>query len=222
MLDKFRSEYIVHFYGAVFIPKKECMVTEFAQFGSLKDLMRRMKDVDIRMKLRVKMMLDCFKGILYLHSNDILHRDIKPDNYLIFSLDINDCVNAKLTDFGSSRNVNMLMTNITFTKGIGTPKYMAPEVLDKKKYKKAADVYSFSLTMLEIAMWKEVFRKDDKDFRFAWNIADFTSSGKRLHIPDTVPMELTSLITSSWTQDPLERANINIVEIGLEKFYNTI
>ena len=38
MLDKFRSEYIVHFYGAVFIPNKICMVTEFAKYGSLNDL----------------------------------------------------------------------------------------------------------------------------------------------------------------------------------------
>ncbi|ELP89830.1 protein serine/threonine kinase, putative [Entamoeba invadens IP1] len=37
MLDKFRSEYIIHFYGAVFIPNKICMVTEFAQYGSLQD-----------------------------------------------------------------------------------------------------------------------------------------------------------------------------------------
>ena len=41
-------------------------------------------------------------------------------------------VNCKLTDFGSSRKLNMLMTNMTFTKDIGTPKYIALEVLDRK------------------------------------------------------------------------------------------
>ncbi|ELP84399.1 protein kinase, putative, partial [Entamoeba invadens IP1] len=40
MLDKFRCEYIVHFYGAVFIPSNVCMLTEFAQYGSLQDLMK--------------------------------------------------------------------------------------------------------------------------------------------------------------------------------------
>ncbi|ELP92545.1 protein serine/threonine kinase, putative [Entamoeba invadens IP1] len=43
MLDKFRSDYIVHFYGAVFVPNKVCMVTEFAGFGSLQDLMKHKK-----------------------------------------------------------------------------------------------------------------------------------------------------------------------------------
>jgi len=41
MLDKFRNEYIVHFYGAVFIPTKICMVTEFAKYGSLNDLIHK-------------------------------------------------------------------------------------------------------------------------------------------------------------------------------------
>jgi len=41
MLDKFRNEYIVHFYGAVFIPNKICMVTEFAKYGSLNDLIMK-------------------------------------------------------------------------------------------------------------------------------------------------------------------------------------
>ncbi|ELP91133.1 protein serine/threonine kinase, putative, partial [Entamoeba invadens IP1] len=51
---------------------------------------------------------------------------------LVISLDLNEKVNAKLTDFGSARNVNMLMTNMTFTKVIGTPVYMALDILNKK------------------------------------------------------------------------------------------
>ncbi|ELP91529.1 protein serine/threonine kinase, putative [Entamoeba invadens IP1] len=58
MLDKFRSEYIVHFYGAVFIPNKVCMVTEFAPFGSLQDLTNHKPSSDVCIKLRIKMMID--------------------------------------------------------------------------------------------------------------------------------------------------------------------
>ena len=57
--------------------------------------------------------------------------------------------NGKLTDVGSSRNVNRLMTNTTITKGVAMPMYMAPEVLIKEKNKKAADVYSFGTMMYE-------------------------------------------------------------------------
>ena len=41
MMDKFRNDYIIHFYGAVFIPNKICMVTEFAQYGSIQDLINK-------------------------------------------------------------------------------------------------------------------------------------------------------------------------------------
>ena len=82
------------------------------------------------------------------HKNIALNLNVKPDNVLVFSLDDVIGVNGKLTDFGSSRNVNLLMTNMTFTKGVGTPVYMAPEV-HNKKFKKAADVYSFGATMFE-------------------------------------------------------------------------
>ena len=69
-------------------------------------------------EVKLKLVLDAAKGLAYLHANGILHRDIKPDNVLVFSLDEELDVDGKLTDFGSSRNINILMTNMTFTKGV--------------------------------------------------------------------------------------------------------
>ncbi|MBO5476393.1 MAG: protein kinase, partial [Clostridia bacterium] len=43
MLDKFRNPYLIHFYGAVMIPNKQCMVTEFAKYGSLNDVIMKGK-----------------------------------------------------------------------------------------------------------------------------------------------------------------------------------
>ncbi|ELP92435.1 serine/threonine protein kinase HT1, putative [Entamoeba invadens IP1] len=207
MLDKFRSDYIVHFYGAVFIPNKICMVTEFAQFGSLQDLMKHKKSEEIDMKLRVKILLDGAKGIQYLHENGILHRDIKPDNLLMFSLDCNEKVNAKLTDFGSARNVNMLMTNMTFTNGIGTPKYMAPEVLNKEHYKKPADVYSFAITMVECFLWSNAYPKTI--YMYPWTIADDVASGKRPNTIKTLEEKYQNVIEKCWKQKVEERITIN-------------
>ena len=91
------------------------MVTEFAPCGSLMNSIRKRPEPSEVIKGKV--MLDAAKGLAYLHGNGILHRDIKPDNVLVFSLDEEPEVNGKPTDFGSLRNVNMLMTNMTFTKG---------------------------------------------------------------------------------------------------------
>ncbi|ELP94376.1 protein serine/threonine kinase, putative [Entamoeba invadens IP1] len=76
---------------------------------------------------------------------------IKLDNILVLSLNVKKS-NAKLFDFVSSKNVNLLMTNMTFTKKIGTPKYMAPKVFDRIKYKKASDVYSFARLCLSFVI----------------------------------------------------------------------
>ncbi|ELP84151.1 protein kinase, putative, partial [Entamoeba invadens IP1] len=220
MLDKFRSEYIIHFYGAVFIPNKICMVTEFAQFGSLQDLMKHKRSDEVNMELRVKYIRDAAKGISYLHTNGILHRDIKPDNILIFSLDINEKVNAKLTDFGSARNVNMMMTNMTFTNGIGTPIYMAPEVLNKEHYKKPADVFSFAITMYEVFGWNYAYPK--KTFKFPWKIAEFVTLGKRLERKENIPENLYQIIEKCWKQNPNERMTIiNLIEV-IQKEYNIL
>ncbi|ELP85514.1 protein serine/threonine kinase, putative, partial [Entamoeba invadens IP1] len=69
MLDKFRCEYIVHFYGAVFIPNKMCLVTEFAQYGCLSDVMKKYEKREIRHKIIIKLMIDTLYGISYLHTN---------------------------------------------------------------------------------------------------------------------------------------------------------
>ncbi|ELP89370.1 serine/threonine protein kinase HT1, putative [Entamoeba invadens IP1] len=218
MLDKFRCDYIIHFYGAVFIPSKVCMVTEFAAFGSLQDLMKHKKSEEIKMQLRIKFLLDASRGIQYLHENGILHRDIKPDNFLVLSLDLNEIVNAKLTDFGSSRNLNMLQTNMTFTKGVGTPTYMAPEILEQDKYTKSADVYSFAITMFETMSWKEAYSHNE--FKFPWKIAEFVINGNRLRKVDSFNDEQYELISKCWEQDKKERITIETAREKLENMLN--
>ncbi|ELP91872.1 protein serine/threonine kinase, putative, partial [Entamoeba invadens IP1] len=210
MLDKFRSDFIVHFFGAVFIPTKICLVTEFAQYGSLADLMKHKQNDEIPIKtIQHKLLLDMAKGISYLHNNGIVHRDIKPDNLLVFSLDIDELINAKLTDFGSARNVNMLMNNMTFTKGIGTPKYMAPEVLKKEKYQMPSDIYSLAITFYECLIWEEPYPK--QKFKFAWSVADFVTAGKHLEQLKQITTTEYTLLNEMWRFDAQSRIKIDDV-----------
>ncbi|ELP90009.1 protein serine/threonine kinase, putative [Entamoeba invadens IP1] len=219
MLEKFKSDYIVHFYGAVFIPTKMCLVSEFAEHGSLRDLMNRQKEEEIPHLLKLKFLLDASKGIFYLHENNILHRDIKPDNILVISKSLGERINTKLTDFGSSRNINLLLTNMTFTKGIGTPKFMAPEVLNGENYRQPADVFSFAVTMYECFTWTESYTKDK--FKFCWNVVDFVTKGSRLEQTTLISDEEYALIDKSWKPNPHDRLPIVSITNTLQSLYTS-
>ena len=108
----------------------------------------------------------------------------------------------------------MMMTNMTFTKGVGTPVYMSPEMSNRQKYKKPSDIYSFSITMYEVMKWGQAYPK--KLFRFAWDIADFVSAGKRLTLECIENETMKEIISNSWQQEPKERYTIDEILTKLE------
>lgn len=72
-------------------------------------------------------MKQILSAVSYLHKHNIAHRDIKPENILFEKLEGTN-LNLKLIDFGTSRKI---LKNQTFRVRMGTPYYIAPEVLDE-------------------------------------------------------------------------------------------
>ena len=74
-------------------------------------------------------------ALRYLHKHGIVYRDLKSDNVLVWSLDINDPTNVKLADYGISR-----FANPGGVKGEeGTPGYLAPEAIRRRGEDQAFD-----------------------------------------------------------------------------------
>jgi serine/threonine protein kinase len=83
-------------------------------------------------------------GIEYLHSTGKIHRDIKPANILL-----TDKGEVKIADFGVSAELSKTDTNRESF--VGTPYWMAPEMLCSKKYNQKVDIWALGITGINLA-----------------------------------------------------------------------
>jgi serine/threonine protein kinase len=115
---KMQHPYIVALFGLTQLKNNYMgIVMEWADQGNLKE---NMEDMDTADKIKVSLCI-C-EGLTYMHANKIAHRDLKPENVLLFG----DKSIAKISDFGTSKVIQTIMTN---SRLVGTPKYSAPELM---------------------------------------------------------------------------------------------
>ena len=181
---------------------KTTIVIEYAQNGSLSNILEQERNGNLPAEWNAtKKLINIYgiaSGMSYLHSQNIIHRDLKPENILE-----NEKFYPKISDFGLSKILHQNANSITFqsSTGIkGTQAYTAPEIMEKKKYSKASDVYAFSLILYEI-MTKEIPFSGLNFYHLMKNVP----IGFRPSFNEQINSTYENLIKRCWSNEPNER-----------------
>jgi tRNA A-37 threonylcarbamoyl transferase component Bud32 len=207
-LAKLRHPNITLLLGVCLQPRY-CILTEFVACGSLFDLIHRRREIPNWGVARIiNIGREICLGMTYLHTQGILHCDLKSSNILI-----TESWGVKIADFGlsflypdsdagrlenSSLSGDQSLLPDKIPLGcVGTHHWIAPEVLRGEEYSRAADVYSFG-----IIVWEMVHRKIPfQDLTAAQVIALVGYGSKKIQISSYCPSQIRNIIARCIAKD---------------------
>lgn len=158
------------------------IVSEYAEAGSLREWLKRNGGIAPSQKKAIEMLLGILRGIEHLHSRNVVHRDLKPDNILLQGNF------PRITDFGISRIVS---ENSTLTNAIGSPAYMSPEAFLGSKLPQT-DIWSAGVILYEMLSGTLPFIGES-----VYQLKDVIQQSEPGPLPQKVPPELQEIVKKS-------------------------
>ncbi|XP_072051588.1 leucine-rich repeat serine/threonine-protein kinase 1-like [Amphiura filiformis] len=154
-------------------------------------------------KLSVKIASQIAHGLAYLHTMGITHADLKPANVLVFSKEILDPVNVKITDYGISRIVDA-----SGNKGrVGTPGFRAPEIGHDLIFDKEADWFSYGRLLYQLFTCvspSHYFQQDTQVKQIDEDASRGRFSFVRYTLQTSFPLFI-ALMRTCWRENPRDR-----------------
>lgn len=154
---------------------------------------------------------DLADALAYIHSQGVIHRDVKPANILLYRTGEQDTrLYSKLTDFGIARMINATMATATGAT-LGTANYLSPEQAHGSVVDTASDIYSLGLVLLESLTGQKAFPGAVVEAAVARLLRD-------PEVPDSLGPVWGTLLTGMTARDPQQRPDAHEVALVLRDY----
>lgn len=198
LLSKLHHPNIVTFYGYSHSAGSLCIVTEYVAGGDLSAyIFDTLRHPAYTLGHTLAVAKSICAGMIYLDSQKVVHRDLKPGNVLVTDWAAGA---VKICDFGLSE---MLVRRGLLAKSVfSTPAYSAPEI-SRSEHTGKVDVYSFGIVLWEMAARRHAW----EDYKFAVDIERDVANGMRPDMPpaEGVPAWYCDLVKKCWDPVPYSR-----------------
>ncbi|KAK3161772.1 hypothetical protein QOZ80_1BG0081200 [Eleusine coracana subsp. coracana] len=187
-IGRIKHRNLVPLLGYCKVNEERLLVYEYMKYGSLEDVLRDRKRIGLKLNwtARRKIAVGAARGLAFLHHNcipHIIHRDMKSSNVLI-----DEQLEARVSDFGMARTVNVVDTHLSVSTLAGTPGYVPPEYYQSFRCTTKGDVYSYGVVLLELLTGKPP--TDSTDFGEDSNLVEWVKQHTKVNISDVFDPEL--------------------------------
>jgi protein brassinosteroid insensitive 1 len=187
-IGRIKHRNLVPLLGYCKVGEERLLVYDCMKFGSLEDVLHDRKKIGMKLNwtARRKIAVGAARGLAFLHHNcipHIIHRDMKSSNVLI-----DEQLEARVSDFGMARMMNVVDTHLSVSTLAGTPGYVPPEYYQSFRCTTKGDVYSYGVVLLELLSGK--LPTDSTDFGEDNNLVGWVKQHTKLKITDVFDPEL--------------------------------
>ncbi|RHY93675.1 hypothetical protein DYB35_011223 [Aphanomyces astaci] len=199
LLACLRHPNVVQFIGASFDALLNlCVVMEYMEKGDVYTLLRTPMALEWNDPL-LQIAIDAAQGIAYLHHSNVIHRDLKSENLLCTAT-----YACKVSDFGESKQVQ---TQECLETMVGTPYWLAPEILRETPYHNKVDCYSFGIVLIELESRRDPYFDCD-DMSTIDIMMQVAMGTLRPTIPASCPPRRRALIDQCLADTPQDRPSM--------------